>query len=209
MICNIFKPKRRLKGKVRVSRLYRGRYRLNGGGKMTTVPLNTTDKQVAWERLRKIVNEIEREGEGLTPPKALREAGQKALTGHLEEFLAAKSAVHREERYLYDLKNRVLKLLAECGWAYAKDVTPESFIAWRNRRKQSDKTLNEYLTSIRTLLNWMVAKGRLAFNPLKSVEAPSTRDVHVRPRRAFSVDEVKRLLAVAGPRRIVYQTSAL
>lgn len=207
MIFNVFKPKRLRDGKTHVARLYSGRYRLNGSGDVTTVPLQTSDKQVATEKLRKLVNEIQREGEGLTPPKALREAGQKTLAVHLGEFIGAKSSLKRDARYLYELQKRVEKLLDECKWEYPKDVTAESFTTWRSGRTQSAKTLNEYLTSMRTLLNWMEKKGRLLRNPLNSVETPSTCNVATRPRRAFSEDDLKRLLAVAGPRRIVYQTS--
>ena len=139
----------------------------------------------------------------------MREAGQKLPSAHLDDLLAAKSAAGRDDRYLYELKNRVLRLLRECGWVLAKDITAESFTAWRNRQGQSDRTLNEYLTSMRTLLNWMEGKGLLSRNPLKSVEAPSTRHVAVRPRRAFSDEAMRKLLAAAGPRRIVYQASAL
>ncbi len=209
MICNVFKPKRRAGEKLRVARLYSGRYRLDGEGKATTVPLHTTDKQVATERLRKIINEREREKEGLLPNKALREAGARTLNEHLNDFLAAKAAVNRDARYLYELKNRVIKLMKECRWNLARDITAESFVAWRNTQKRSDKTLNEYLTSARSLLNWMEAKGRLLHNPLKTVEAPSTRDVQVRPRRAFTDNEMKNLLALAGKRRIVYLASAM
>ncbi len=209
MIRNVFKPKRYRDGKLHIARTYSGRYRVPGQSRVTTVALKTPDKQVAEERLRKIVNEIEREGEGLTPSRELRDASQKPLVEHLAEFLAAKAATRRNARYLYELKNRVLKLLKECRWTHAKDVSPEGFVSWRNRSKCSDKTLNEYLTSARGLLNWMVAKGRLPYNPLKGVETPSTKDVQVRPRRAFSEDELKRLLALAARHRIVYQTAAL
>jgi len=47
MICNVFRPKRKINGRVHVGRLYRGRFKLDGEFKVTTLPLHTTDKQLA------------------------------------------------------------------------------------------------------------------------------------------------------------------
>jgi integrase len=209
MTCYVFKPSRVRNGIRQTSSVYSGRYRLAGETKATTVALGIKDKQAAEAHLRKLVKEKEQEAEGLLLPKALRDASQRPLRDHLNDFLAAKSSADRDARYLYELKNRVLKLLKECRWTYAKDITAESFIAWRVGRKGSAKTLNEYLTSMRTLLNWMEQKGRLTFNALKSVEAPVVREALVKPRRALTDEEMKRLLGVAEGRSIVYRMSAL
>ena len=45
MICTIFRPKRTKNGKAHVSRLYRGRYRLDGEAKMHDIPLHTSDRK--------------------------------------------------------------------------------------------------------------------------------------------------------------------
>jgi hypothetical protein len=47
MICIIFRPKRTKNGNAQVSRLYRGRYRLEGDNKLNDVPLHTSDKRVS------------------------------------------------------------------------------------------------------------------------------------------------------------------
>ena len=57
MILTVFRPKRIKNGKARVARSYRGRYRLDEGDKLTDIPLRTTDKRVARERLERIVRE--------------------------------------------------------------------------------------------------------------------------------------------------------
>jgi len=54
MILTIFRPKRTKDGKPHVSRSYRGRYRLEEDDKLTDIPLHTTDKRVARERLERI-----------------------------------------------------------------------------------------------------------------------------------------------------------
>jgi integrase len=93
-------------------------------------------------------------------------------------------------------------LAAECGWHQIKDVTSDSFVHWRAQQKKSPKTLNEYLASAKGLLNWMLAQGRLPLNPLTSVQKVETRGREVRPRRAYTDEEIKSLLQVAGKYRL-------
>lgn len=50
----------------------------------------------------------------------------------------------------------------------------------------------------------MEQHGRIEKNPLKSVQKAQTNGRQVRMRRAFTDDEMKRLLKVAGARRVVY-----
>jgi integrase len=207
----VFKPKRRKEGRSKSARMYRGRVRVDGDRKTTDIPLNTFDKQVAVERLKKIVREKQQEAEGLIAPKNIREGAQKTISEHLADFVTERGEVGRDERYLYELKNRVLKVAGDCGWEFARDIGPDSFRAWRAEQKQSDKTLNEYLISVKALLNWMERRERLHANPLKTVERCRTARA-IKPRyarRALSDNEAARLLAVAGRRRIVYLMAML
>ncbi|HUD46186.1 MAG TPA: tyrosine-type recombinase/integrase [Candidatus Baltobacteraceae bacterium] len=191
--------------------MYRGRLRLDGATKTTDIPLHTFDKQVALERLKKIARERQQEAEGVITPKNIREGAQKTIAEHLADFVAERREGGRDERYLYELKNRVLKVAGDCGWEFARDISPDSFRAWRAEQKQSDKTLNEYLISFKALLNWMERRERLQANPLKIVEGwRTTRAIKPRyARRALTDNEASRLLAVAGRRRIVYLMAML
>ena len=49
---SVFRPKRRVNGKVRVARTYVGQFRLAGDVKATRVALGVSDKEVAKEKLR-------------------------------------------------------------------------------------------------------------------------------------------------------------
>lgn len=69
--------------------------------------------------------------------------------------------------------------------------------------------MNEYLASAKGLLNWMVKQKRVAANPLAVVQKTETRGKEVRARRAYTDDEIKALLNVAGKRRIVYLMAVL
>ena len=85
MKCFVFKPKRRPGGKVAVSTCYSGRYRLSGEFRDTTIALGVSDKQVAEAKLRRIVQELEREGEGLIPSRKLRDGLQMPFSGLVAE----------------------------------------------------------------------------------------------------------------------------
>ncbi|MCE9609549.1 MAG: site-specific integrase [Chthoniobacter sp.] len=189
------------------ARIYSGRYRLAGDQKISQVSLDCTNRQVAERRLGTIVEEKERERAGIIAPKAQRDAAQTPLKEHLEEMIAGKEA-SKDDMYLCNLKNRVLRLIAECKWEYAKDVSPESFQAWISCQALSAKSLNDYLISVRTLLNWMEKRGRILANPLKPVDLLPANGEKRRPRRALSDEEFAKLLNSSGERRVAYLVGA-
>jgi len=204
---HVFKRKRRINGKPVSSHCYYGHYTLANDARQRTVCLKVTDLQVAKSILHKIVQEAEREAAGIVAPKQLRESAQKPLAAHQDDFLADLKASGRDEMYQANLRCRLVKLLKECGWQYPKDVTPDSFMTWRNHQTLAAKTLNDYLDAARGLMRWMQRAGRLDQNPLQSVRKVKTAGQEVVLRRAFSDDEVRRLLEVAGPRKPVYLTA--
>jgi len=69
MQCSVFRHKRMVNGRLRIGRTYSGRFKLAGDGKATTIPLGTTDKQLAQQKLLVAVREREKElaGGGSNP----------------------------------------------------------------------------------------------------------------------------------------------
>jgi len=196
MICYICKRKGR--------RLWRGRYRLDGQTKITEVPLRTSDKRVADQRLRDLVSETQLEDAGLIQPKSLRAAALRNLTEHLDDFVADLHTMKRSDKHVANVEFRVKRLIQDCEWKRAGDVSTDSFVTWRGRQTLAAKTLNDYLGAIASLLNWMKHKRRISDNALETVELVDTSGVETRIRRAFTDDEMERLLAVAGVYRPVY-----
>jgi len=82
----------------KVGRLWRGRYKLDLDEKMSDVPLRTPDKQVAEQRLRKIVIERQRERDGLIAPRRERDSAQRALSGHVKAYCESRRAMKRDEK---------------------------------------------------------------------------------------------------------------
>jgi integrase len=199
MICNVFRPKRRVNGHVHVGRLYRGRYKLDGEFKVTTLPLHTTDKQLASQKLLVVVRQREKELAGLTGRKPLREAAQSTLLAHLTDFLADLRARKRSESHVKHLETRIKRLFFECRWEHLRDVSADSFQLWRaNQKKFAQKTLHEYQNAASSLFVWMERNDRLESNPLRRVGKVERKGHETVIRRSFTNDEMRRLLAVAG-----------
>src|SRR6266480_7095154 len=119
---------------------YRGRFRLSPDEKFREVPLHTTDKQIARKRLREIVQEEADERAGFIRPKRQREAMQRRLLEHIEKFTAERYAIGRDEKYVRELKKKLLLMAAEVRWKLIADITPESVCSWRRKQKKSPKT---------------------------------------------------------------------
>jgi integrase len=78
----------------------------------------------------------------------------------------------------------------------------------RKAKLPSDRTVDQYLESARAFLKWCVASGYLPEDPLAPVKKVR-RPKRVRRRRAFSREQLRSLLEVAGPRGPVYRIAAL
>jgi integrase len=203
MINCIYKPKG--------SRIWRWKFRQRpADGKIEDITLETSEKQAAEMRRTELLREKQHERAGLTPSKAFRDAAQRKLVNHLQDFIGDLKAKGRNGQYTAEFENRLVLLMNECRWQIPNDITADSFVKWRSSSQdRSPKTLNEYLICAKGFVNWLMAQGRIAGNLLASVRKVETRGREVRPRRAYDDSEFAALLAVAGAQRIVYLTAAL
>ena len=188
------------------SRLWSARVRLDGWLKMRTFPLHVSDKRVAQQKLTKLIEELEREAAGIGAPRVQREAGQTPLLTHLRAFLAECEATGRSRNTLGKYAHSLPKLFGRCRWVALRDITEDSFTAWREKSGLSPKTLNDCLSNMGAFLNWMKRRRLIVANPLEHVRKVSN-DSPGNFRRALSVDEITRLLRVAPSHRAtIYQT---
>jgi len=172
--------------------------------------LGTRLKEVAEEKARKLVREKERELAGLTAPKQQTETAQTPVPDLLAEWLESGLSPEVSPKHRRYSEIRPTKLFNECGWRFLRDITPESFEAWRNRKRRSGaapKTLNEYLAHVRSFLNWLEGRQRIEANPLRIVK--QLRVVREDSRRAFTLAELKALVAsVPDYRACLYTVAA-
>ena len=94
-------------------------------------------------------------------------------------------------------------LFRDLGWSNTKDLKANGFQQWRAARtsKLGAKTINEYLNSLNVFCNWMVKNGRLPENPFRLVSRLQTAGQERCVRRALTLEESRKLLAVAGERK--------
>ena len=202
MRATLFKPKRR--GKE--SRHYVLRVHPRPGLKPLQIPLHVSLKENAEKRKREILLEMEKEQAGLLPPKPLREAAQQPLRQHLEQYAESMEQRGRAPAHIRGEKNRLDRIFSGCQWKTPADIKRDAFERWLCSLKHcTAKTRNDYLSTARTFANWLVKMERLAFNPLAGVEKAKVKGNESKTRRAYTREEVERLLAVSGPRAIVYR----
>ncbi len=173
--------------------------------------LGVTNKEVAEKKALEFRQEKEREAAGILEPKVIRESAAKPLPTHLDDYVAdleKRNRAGRNGRGGRQLRMRVTTLLNECSWKVASNISADSFIAWRARQTNGARTLNLYLQAAISFLNWMERMGRLKANPLKFAGKIDERGKSKRERRAFTDDELRRLVAGSGPRGIVYWVAA-
>jgi integrase len=208
MIAHIYKRHRNRDGRLETSQSYYARVRLDGEYVVETVCLQTSDKMVAEKKLTDIVREKERERAGILAPKLQREAAQKPLAAHLDDFVADLHALGRSPSYIAHIASRVRRQLEECSLRNAGDISADRYTAWRaSQHSLGPKTINEYLNAMNAMLNWMMRQGRIEGNPLTRIIKVDVRG-HQQKRRAFTDDELERLVAVSPRRRLVYLTAA-
>lgn len=211
MIFKVEKRRFRKNGVLFRTRHYHLRYRVGEMPVDRWKSLGVTDRTVAEKRAHEFIREVEREAAGILEPKLIRTAAMKPLAMHLEDYLAdleKRNRAGRNGRGGRQLKMRVTTVLNECNWNVAYEVNADAFIAWRSGQQKSARTLNHYLQAMVSFLNWLERVGRVKGNPLKFVGKIDGRGQPRRTRRAFTDDELRRLVAGSGIRGIVYFTAA-
>jgi integrase len=140
-------------------------------------------------------------------PKPLRDAAQKPLCEHVADFVADLRSRKKDEHYIDVLEAHLLKLINDNDWRLPQDITPDSFVAWRSKQNFAAKTKHHYQIDCCNFLNWMRSNRRMTSNPLEFVGKIELRGNQVVTRRKFTVEEIRRLAAVSGPRWVVYLTA--
>ena len=131
------------------------------------------------------------------------------LLSHLSDYLADLKGRGKTQKHVDLSKARIGRLIKECNWKVFRDVEADDFIRWRNQNLQhTPKTLNDYLASAVSLLNWMEKFGRCPVNPLRHVVKADGRGKLKHGRRAFTDEELQRLLSLDSPNHLAYLLAA-
>jgi integrase len=209
MMANVFKRKRKIKGRIITARTYTGRYRFDGEPGYTTVRLGVADKQVAQQKLHAIMQREERERAGLAVSQVDQECLNAPLLDLLENYIGELERLGRTDEYTRHIRARVTALGEECGWSRLRDVSADGFRVWRNAKSASVKTINEYQNAIAALLRWIGKAKGVKLPVFEAVEHIDARGRQSFERRALTVEEARKLLEVAPIKRRVTYALAL
>jgi integrase/predicted DNA-binding transcriptional regulator AlpA len=178
-------------------------WRLVGERRYSERSLGVRDEQVANQMLSKFIREKEDEAAGLVAPKSYRDAAAKSVADHMTDYVSFLRGKGCDADYVLRVGYRLKALREFCGWERFVDVTPDSFIRWRDdpeTLKKAVKTRNDYVDDACSWCTWMVGQVRIPSAPLtRLVLRVETRGVEPsRERRALTDAQLGRLLAVAG-----------
>ena len=177
--------------------------RFSINGRQYQKALGTKNKEAAYQKAREFVKEKRDEADGILTPKILRDAAQTPLIELLETWVSVGLSPDVKDKHRYYSKSRPAKIIQDCEWKYLRDVTAQDFEAWRTHQLMSEaykhKTLNDYLSSLRSFFKWLEERGMLAKNPLTPVKL--LRKQEADSLRAITPDELLELVTVAAPYR--------
>ncbi|MBP7746967.1 MAG: tyrosine-type recombinase/integrase [Phycisphaerae bacterium] len=129
---------------------------------------------------------------------------------NVADYVAELRLGGRDPAYIAHVNAALTAIGSACGWRRLPDVGREAMIQYLESRRAagaSPRTIkNDRATAVAFCL-WAVGAGRLDRNPLASLPTIDDRGCRRRQRRALAPDEVLRLLAVAGPRELLYRVA--
>jgi len=166
--------------------------------------------KVATDQLKAdIERQVEREKVGIINVSHEHLTAQ--IGEHIEAWIEDMERAGRSREYTRKVESRVERLKVELKWATLSSIQPDSLSRWlaaQRRGGMGQQTTNHYLDSVRAFCNWCVVQRRMEKSPVSCVSKVTVTDPE-RVRRAFSLEEFRRFLAVSDKRRTIYLTAAL
>jgi len=166
-----------------------------------------TDKKASAAKLAVMIRREARGEEGLVDTFEAHKA--RPILDHVKDWLDDLAAAGRDDKYIQVCNLRLNKLAEELEWKTYGDISADQVKQWRTRNAGlSNKTKNHYFGALVSFCNWMVAGKRMALNPVENIEMLPVDGYEKRPRRAYSEEELSRLLAaVPQEYKLVYLTA--
>lgn len=167
----------------------------------------TSDEREAERQRLNLARHLERIRAGEVSPAEIRagEANRRPLTDHVEEWIAELRTSNRAKSHVSGRERHLERFRQLAGARRLVDVHPEAVNRFLTRYLASKKrprarTVNAHLSSVRAFARWCVRTGRVAVDPLPFVPRLDERSDRARERRALSMEQVRKLLAVARAR---------
>jgi integrase len=142
-------------------------------------------------------------GVGTAADFARAVSGQAPVESHLDSYVAHLATAGTTERHRRETRAKIERIATDCGWRRLSEVTGNGFAHWLDLRCSEGMgatTRNRHVESLRAFVRWAVKAGRLATDPLLSIDKVDARADRRRERRALTADELASLLRAARER---------
>ena len=182
-------------------------------GQVRTVVTGCVDEIAAQQKLNELLErDVQVRRKLITPSElAISDQQDSLTTEHLERYLDSMRSAGNTVSHVDDCKQKITRLVAECGFKRLGDISRDSMEAWlvsakamtgkqdskEPKRKLSNRSKNSYLQAIGGFLNWCIDTNRMNSNPLLKVQRSDERVDRRKQRRAMTETELSRLLRVA------------
>jgi integrase len=170
-----------------------------------------TDKAASEELARKLGRDAERRQAGL--PVEQHERLRRPAADALDLYAADLARKGLSDRHRTDSRRALDAVFAWCRWPCLAAVRADKlteFLADLAARGRGPRTQNYYRDALSTFLQWCISQGWIADNPILRVKRLETAGKGRRyRRRAFTADEFRALLSVAGRRKPLYAVAGL
>ena len=188
------------------SRKYYIEYR-DARGVLKRVPAYS-DRVASEQLAQQLEREVAREQVGII--NIAHEHLKAPIQKHITDWLVDLKRMGRAPNYIRNLETRIERLRADLGWLTLTSIQPDSLTGWlgQGERTLSQRTTNHYLEAARAFCNWCVSQRRMERNPIGEVSKINVTEVSVK-RRSLTIEEIGRLLTVAGSRALVYMVALL
>jgi integrase len=127
------------------------------------------------------------------------------IARHVDCFIDSLRARGDGDRHVRNIRRLVTAVITECHIKSLRDVKRETIEKWLltgANATRSARTRNMYLGAIRGLMRWCVETERVLVDPLVRLRRADERADRRRQPRAFTPDELARLLSAAQRRPI-------
>jgi len=129
---------------------------------------------------------------------------------NVDDYVAELRTAGRDAKYVRNVTMYLKAVGAACGWQRLTDIERDAFVAYLEKRKAdgaAPRTIKNIIATVTAFCLWAVDAKRLDANPIGRVMRVDQAGDRRRVRRAFTPDEVSRLLSAASPRALVYRAA--
>lgn len=177
----------------------------DGLGVTRTVSTKCSDHSAAKAVLGDLVRrgELVRSGILSEAEDAVADHKRADIAVHLDAFMQMMRAKGDDERHVKNVQRLITTVFTACRFKTLKDVRREPIEHWLmspENRTRATRTRNAYVEACKWFMRWVVESERLLTNPIARIELPDPATDRRRQPRAFTGDELVRILDAARRR---------